>query len=617
MKPNIAVTILLILAFNNAFAAKRSLIVAIGNYDRANTGWHTISSLNDIPLIDSILSKHGFTDRVTLQDEEATRDGIMAALKKLAKRTKAGDIVLVHFSAHGQLIEDENGGNKEEAIVAWGAPASGVPGYKGEKHLLYSDIKAMRDSLRLHAGPAGDVIFFFDACHSGGLTRGRAITRGGAAPVQISGWQLPDSGSNKADGYLPDNTGMAPYVAISACRSGELNSEYPDGHCGSLSYILSKAFSKIDAADETYSQLFASLLNDMYDINPTQHPVISGNADRMIFAGQAVVIDPHFVIKEQKDNGAFLLNGGAVNGLTKGSRLEAYPSGVRSRKDNTPLFTATVTDDPDMLSSEIKTDTALPDLKYTSYWFYIRQVAYHGGAVRLDADSLSAFPKLKRALDEFFSADTEILLTAQAPQLMLGYNKELNTYNIYNSLSGAFIHDLPADNDALKTYLIAYAQCTALKKINMANGSLSFSLDIRGNDGAQMKTKKDGMMVVKDGDEVNITLANKHDKLLYINIFNFNPDGTFELIQSDIKLASYLSIQAKAGKPYGTDMILAIATEEPLYLHTLSASSITRGAAGRGALNSLQKIFSSPTRGQMAPEDEEGYTANLSFEIEP
>ena len=80
---------------------KRAIIIAIGDYDEA-TGWKDISSINDIPLIEGALSKQGFSDFIIKRNEEATKAGILQAFDEMKARSNPGDILVVHFSSHGQ-----------------------------------------------------------------------------------------------------------------------------------------------------------------------------------------------------------------------------------------------------------------------------------------------------------------------------------------------------------------------------------------------------------------------------------------------------------------------------------------------------------------------------------
>src|SRR6187401_1994211 len=71
---------------------KHALVIAIGGY-APSTGWQQISSVNDIPLIKGSLLKLGFPEAniTTLEDSQADRKGILAALTALQQRVKPGD----------------------------------------------------------------------------------------------------------------------------------------------------------------------------------------------------------------------------------------------------------------------------------------------------------------------------------------------------------------------------------------------------------------------------------------------------------------------------------------------------------------------------------------------
>src|SRR5690242_20241206 len=83
---------------------KRALIIAIGNYpDPEKNLWVELSSLHDVPLVQTALEKQNFKPENiwTLLDEQATKAGIEKALDKLIDSAKAGDIIVIHISSHG------------------------------------------------------------------------------------------------------------------------------------------------------------------------------------------------------------------------------------------------------------------------------------------------------------------------------------------------------------------------------------------------------------------------------------------------------------------------------------------------------------------------------------
>ena len=120
---------------------KRAFLVGISHYDTALTGyqWNNINGVEDVNLLSPIFKKQGFQTTVML-DEQATYDNITRQLSTFIKTTKKGDIVYLHFSTHGQPVEDLNGDEEDgwdEAIVPIDAYKMYKKGsYEGKKHLL-------------------------------------------------------------------------------------------------------------------------------------------------------------------------------------------------------------------------------------------------------------------------------------------------------------------------------------------------------------------------------------------------------------------------------------------------------------------------------------------------
>ena len=107
-KSLIAVGILVILGILGAGATNRALLVGIGNYDTAKTGWSKIHGDADVDMLFNGLSQQGFaaSNIKTLKNKEATKANIINTLKELANRCQTGDKVFFHFSGHGQLVAD-------------------------------------------------------------------------------------------------------------------------------------------------------------------------------------------------------------------------------------------------------------------------------------------------------------------------------------------------------------------------------------------------------------------------------------------------------------------------------------------------------------------------------
>ncbi|MGH2566511.1 MAG: caspase family protein, partial [Ginsengibacter sp.] len=165
--------------------SKHALIFAIGNYPQVDGGWPTISSLRDVGFIETALKKQDFRDIKIVSDAQATVKGISNALDDLIERVKPGDVVVIHFSSHGEQIEDDNGDETDgldECIVTYNARLPrGVESLSKEEYdklqaNYYRDdlFGSYIDKLRARLGKDGDVVVFMDLCHSGTGTRGIA-----------------------------------------------------------------------------------------------------------------------------------------------------------------------------------------------------------------------------------------------------------------------------------------------------------------------------------------------------------------------------------------------------------------------------------------------------------
>lgn len=243
-------------------AHNRALLVGIGDYDRAATGWSTIHGNNDVALLDGKLAAKGFTVS-KLVDTQATKAKIIKALDDIVSVTGPGDMIYIHFSGHGQLIEDLNGdepSRTDQSFVCYDACRSpsylvGKRSYRGENHLVDDELFPILNRLKKKVGDKGLLIVVFDSCYSGGADRGEMSddtdtdaevewvddTRGTDKEYRL------DDASRKYMGRLkrPGNYGDGGDITIiSACQSYKRNYECrargTGKQYGSLSYCIAR-----------------------------------------------------------------------------------------------------------------------------------------------------------------------------------------------------------------------------------------------------------------------------------------------------------------------------------------------------------------------------------------
>lgn len=236
---------------------KYALIVAIANYPE-ESGWNNIHSNNDLQMLLPQLKRLGFHIN-TLADKQATKKNITQALQHLIKLIKAGDDVCLHFSCHGQQMEDDNNDEADgldEALIPYDARSTYKKGiYEGENHLRDDELEKLLTNIRQKIGISGSALVTFDACHSGTASRIEEYVEDDDAPIRGTNvifssnpfYIAPDCKQIERKTRLMQQSDLSPICIISACQPFQRNFEIKVGNSyyGTLSYsfycVLKKA----------------------------------------------------------------------------------------------------------------------------------------------------------------------------------------------------------------------------------------------------------------------------------------------------------------------------------------------------------------------------------------
>ena len=265
------IVILLLSSVVNA-QRKRAFLIGISHYDTALTGyqWNNINGVEDINLLNPVLQKQGFS-ATALLDEQATFDNIIGQIALFTSKTKKGDIAYLHFSAHGQPVEDLNGDEEDgwdESIVpvdAYKMFKKGV--YEGQKHLTDDLLNKYIKKLREKIGPTGFLYVVIDACHAGTSSRANDETIRGTHVGFTYNNKVFKPSTNKKSHYLIESSNkQSDVLFIEACRPDQVNTEIKvDGkRYGPLSYNIAQtlsAFTLTTNANEFVECIKRSLMN--------------------------------------------------------------------------------------------------------------------------------------------------------------------------------------------------------------------------------------------------------------------------------------------------------------------------------------------------------------------
>jgi len=625
-------------AYCSIAQTKRALIIAIGNYpDPEKNLWVELSSLHDVPLVQTALEKQNFKPEniALLLDEQATRAGIEKALDSLINVCKPGDIVVIHVSSHGQQLEDDNVNEEldglDECIVPYGAV------YSPDKS-LFSRYSAgyLRDDvfgekitrLRNKIQSTGDVLVTLDACHSGTGTRGGGKARGNNAPMVSPNFDKKKAAPKDANGVFKDNNGTAlnknaaTYVVISGAQAKEKNFECLDDEgntAGSLSYAFSKAISTLDG-NITYRTLFAQIEDVMREKAPQQKPVLEGDGiDRELFGGKYQKQLPYLTLDMQHSNAdTIFVNSGIVAGVTLNSIVGFYPSGTTNPNGLEPIAKGKVVTATNF-SAAIKLDKSNEDFLKKAPWAFVLEMSYGNTPITISVDSMDnrSGQLVKDALKDYklakFTSDAD---------LYFGRSESGDGWALrYVNGGGIFDKDVNINNPAaVKNTIKRYDRFRYLRDLKFTEQGLSAKVELvfldakKKIDYAKMKSRtKFGRLELQEGDTVYLKIVNTGTKKLYINIVDIQPDGIINRVMpnrtlKDIKglprplLPENCMLDKKdsiintdmmitIAEPFGEEIFKVFLSSSQLDLEDLLAGNSDVNSRTRGVLNNLAKVF--------------------------
>ena len=357
MRFSILLLLTIFFSSNSIFAQKKlGLIVAVGKYPEFGR-WKNLSSANDLKYLKAALIKNGFEEKNidTLQDEKATKAAILKGLDDLYKKATKGDIVIFHFSGHGQQIEDDNGDEADgydEALIPYDAKANYDPvSYNGQNHLRDDELGEKLALIRNKIGAEGSLVVVLDACHSGTATRANefSISRGDPIPFQKPGYKAKNvltmaDLSKQAEGYFASpKESSANMIVFSASSPNQVNYETKDADqigVGSLSYAFAKAISSL-GKESDYKLLFEKIKVLIQVEYPMQIPLIEGNTSQKVFSGNYISRDEIIPIQKWLNETTFIINQGVLNGIKRGSVIKVMSTDGNLQAEGTIKQVAT------------------------------------------------------------------------------------------------------------------------------------------------------------------------------------------------------------------------------------------------------------------------------------
>ncbi|MEM9552768.1 MAG: caspase family protein [Acidobacteriota bacterium] len=320
---------------------RHAVIVGVDRYSVLPARYRLRGSVRDARAVDCLLrDAFGFPDDAVrrLEDEAATRDGILAAWWATAERARAGDIVVLYFSGHGSQVRDPSRpAGWTESLV----PHDSGRGEAENRDILDIEIRTLLGSFERRGILVTLVI---DACFAGGASR-----RGGGARIRsVEADPRPRPEPRELGPVSEESVVRRPvlrepvlrgpvsrrrYVLLAACGADEVCWElavasdertsgrpHDEVYQGCFTHHLCRMFGALSTAT-SYRAAFASVARAVTRERPRQRPRLEGAPDRVVFGHAERTVDGVRARVLHRDGLTVDLDVGAVHGLASAGEM--------------------------------------------------------------------------------------------------------------------------------------------------------------------------------------------------------------------------------------------------------------------------------------------------------
>ena len=591
---------------------KLALIVAIGEYTAASK-IKPIASVNDIKYIKTALSRNGFSEKNidTLINSKATKAAILNSLTQLSEKAKKNDIIVIHFSCHGQQIRDqktiEQGKDEDdgydEAFLPFDAMAKYNPtGYKGENHLRDDDLYPKLLDIRQKIGSGGSMLVLLDACHSGTGTRSEsfAVTRGEPVPFYNPENPLDSvinlSAAEAMQGYFETLTdSISNMVVISASSPHQENKQViiNNEELGSLSYSFYKALNEMQAGN-TYELLFEKIRASIQSFIPEQMPMIEGNGNQIIFTGKYKSKEDKTYIRvgykgsSGTEDSIFTVDKGMMDNISIGSNCKIYVAGSKD------VYANAVIKKVENFRSYGVAEKKLN--KNELYEIKMEEENYGNlqAAVRLNfIEAGNTAKTLEKQVKQFIKPYTFLSIADKADfQLELKNEAEgkrvlLTDRNNKTIWSASLLSKDSLSDDEKKQFISDIKKELRVKYLRtMPDGGELLPCISAGIIPTKEYSPK-AEITLEIGDGYSLQIRNNCNQNLYYTVLDIYPDNTVEILYpyKGKEPADYIVEKKKSvirklavskGTPAGVEFLKIIVSKEPMDLRSVFEKKITR-----------------------------------------
>lgn len=621
---------------------KRALLVAISQYPQLGPRpWKPLTAHRDVVELAQALQEHGFQsdDILTLEDASATAEGIRAAFRQhLIEPARPGDVVVFHFSGHGQQLLDDNGDEVDgldESLVPFEAVdqrASAGARTNIRDDELAQWLRGLQGKMRAANGQVqGSITVSLDSCFAGTATRGELGERGRGWDLDLDGPLPPSRGARGVESASSLREAAGDYILLSAARSDETAKER-DG-MGVFSRGLVQGLHRA-AHDTTYRSLLEDIVLEVARSGVrSQNPELEGDDTRLLFSGAARRRVPTVPVRTVQGE-VLTIPVGEVHLATVGSLYALHRAGAQDLGATTLIGEAEVIQvGPFSSTLRLRPGASLPAEPRAAYDLLLRarvvEIAHRyadpplrvllSGAGPELAAKLAGFPILHLGAVPRGEHDVEIRVRGGVLELL----------RPESAVPLARITEGPCVVDRLTPFLSAERRLRSLMMLRSGDEALKVQMRFLTTatepgpgrtvpSAARTLIPRTSPLQMKEGDTFRVELTNHSAQDLWVNVLELGANGDICPIfphpraPGDGKVPAARSVvlpaplyEFRVTPPFGRSMFKVIATP-----HQVSFAPLL--AAGCPALQRREK-----TRASLLPSPDDPSHLRVSDPLNP
>lgn len=266
-----------VLVNKNYERRKKAFLLGIDAYDapartivrrteKVYLDWNNLEGcINDVDTLEYVLTSYNGFDPaniVSLKDDQATRRKILASFKSFSGSLQKGDVVFLHFSAHGLVLDLQVDSLKKYEGLAIPCRDVKYPddtSFYNANYIFQSQLEDFFNAIKKKIGKTGQMVISLDVSHAGQLlSYGEADTSKGKETVIAKRGES----NNILFNLIKDDT--APVIIYTASSSEEDGYEMIAGNgksYGAYSMTLANSLSSPWSLNstETYEEITLAL----------------------------------------------------------------------------------------------------------------------------------------------------------------------------------------------------------------------------------------------------------------------------------------------------------------------------------------------------------------------